>query len=286
MGAIVPELAGGDLVSANAVDGLMQNLVFIVGPALGAAIIALRSLSIVFGVNAASFAVSALLIVRSGVRSRSVGATATATAGLGRRIAAGAHAILSVPATRVFVGFSVLAGFVYGTDTVLLVAVSRLRLGTGAHGLGYLLAGLGVGGVFVAPAIDWLARSIRPAVIVVGATAVHCLPTALLALVHAPVAAFAVQVVRGAGSLVLDVLAITATQRGVPSHMVSRAFGAFWMLGLAAISIGAAAAPPLVHEAGLAGALLVLALGPTLAALAAYPALAHLDRTVISDVDA
>ena len=50
-----------------------------------------------------------------------------------------------------------LVSFVYGTDTVLFVGVSAHKLGTGANGFGYLLAGLGIGGVLMAAAVDKLA---------------------------------------------------------------------------------------------------------------------------------
>jgi hypothetical protein len=168
--------------------------------------------------------------------------------------------------------------FVYGTDTVLFVAVSDARLGTGAEGFGYLLAGLGIGGVLVAGVLDRLAASGRLARLIVIGTALYCLPTALLAVVHAPALAFALQVVRGGATLVVDVLAVTALQRAVSSERMARVFGVFFALVLAAISIGAVITPPLVDALGLEAALVVLAVVPTVLGIAGYPVLAALDR--------
>src|SRR5439155_38068 len=122
----------------------------------------------------------------------------------------GVRTILHSPAARVPVALCALASFVYGTDTVLFVAVSEGRLGTGSEGFGYLLAGLGVGGVLAAGVVNRLAGSRRLAMIVTASIALYCLPTALLTLVHSPALAFGLQVLRGASTLVVDVLAVTA----------------------------------------------------------------------------
>ena len=58
--------------------------------------------------------------------------------------------------------------------------------------------------------------------------AVYCLPTLVLpGQSTSPIVAFAAQVVRGAGTLVVDVLAITALQRTLPGDVLARVFGAF-----------------------------------------------------------
>ena len=84
------------------------------------------------------------------------------------------------------VAFCVLVSFVYGTDTVLFVGVSEQRLGTGANGWGYLLAGLGVGGVLAVVLVNRLASSRRLALIITAGAVLYCAPTALLTIIHAP----------------------------------------------------------------------------------------------------
>ncbi|HEY1594859.1 MAG TPA: MFS transporter [Thermoleophilaceae bacterium] len=284
--AMLPELAGeDDLVAANALNGTIDNLVVIVGPAIGAGLLALGSASLAFGVNAASFGVSALLVVRMNARSRPVDVTEGDTAGIFKQMAVGVQAIFSSGAATVLVMFSVLASFVYGTDTVLLVGVSDSQLGTGPQGFGYLLAGLGVGGILMALVVDRLASSRRLALIITGGMAVYCLPTALLVAVHAPGVAFALEVIRGGGTLVVDVLAITALQRAVSDDVIARVFGVFFALVLAAISLGTIVTPPIVDGPGLHTALYIMGFVPLGIGLLGYPSLVRIDREASSRLE-
>src|SRR4051812_20434987 len=277
--ATIPALADEDrLVAANALNSMIENLVVVLGPAVGAVVLALGSPALTFGIDAASFAVSAVLVSRISVRSRPVDVTEGGTAGPLRQMAVGLRAITESTAVRTLVAYSVLVSFVYGTDTVVFVAVSDAQLGTGAEGFGYLLAGLGVGGILTAGVLDRLASSGRLARLIVIGTALYCLPTALLAVVHSPALAFAIQVVRGGATLVVDVLAITALQRAVSSEQVARVFGVFFALILAAISLGALITPPIIDGLGLHAALVVLGAAPALLGLVGYPILVGLDR--------
>ncbi len=285
--AMLPELAGeDDLVAANALNGTIDNLVVIVGPAIGAGLLALGSPALAFGVNAASFGVSAALVARLRARSRPVDVTEGDTAGPLRQMAVGVRAIMSSGPARVLVAFSALASFVYGTDTVLLVGVSQAQLGTGPKGFGYLLAGLGVGGILMAFAVDRLAQSSRLAWIITAGMAVYCLPTALLVAVHSPALAFLLEIVRGGGTLVVDVLAITALQRAVPGDVVARVFGVFFAFILGAISLGTVIAPPLVHGPGLHTTLFIMGFAPVALGLLGYPALVAIDRAALAQVEA
>jgi CRP-like cAMP-binding protein len=284
--AMLPELAGeDDLVAANALNGTIENLVVVVGPAIGAGLLAVGSASLAFGVNAASFGVSALLVARLQARSRPVDVTEGATAGVWKQMAVGVQAIFSSGAARVLVMFSVLASFVYGTDTVLLVGVSDAQLGTGPKGFGYLLAGLGVGGILMALAVDRLASSRRLALIITGGLAVYCLPTALLVAVHSPGVAFVLEIVRGAGTLVVDVLAITALQRAVSDEVIARVFGVFFALVLGAISLGTIVTPPIVNGPGLHTALYIMGFVPLAIGLLGFPSLVRIDRDAAGRLD-
>jgi CRP-like cAMP-binding protein len=167
---------------------------------------------------------------------------------------------------------------VYGTDTVLFVAVSEDRLGTGTHGFGYLLAGLGIGGLLAAPAVDRLAGSRRLALIITLGVAGYCLPTALLTVIHQPEVAFVLQVLRGGSTLVVDVLAVAALQRAVPEEQLARVFGVFFAFVLGAISLGALVTPAIIDAFGLDAALLTMAFVPTALGLLGLPALAAIDR--------
>ncbi|MHB1433473.1 MAG: MFS transporter [Streptosporangiaceae bacterium] len=276
--ALVPQVVGeDDLAAANALNAMIQNLVVVVGPAVGAALLLGGGPTLAIAVNALTFGVAAAWLPRLSARSAPSDVTGGGRAGPIRQITAGFRTLASSSAAMTFVGFSVLASFLYGTDTVLFIPISRFQLHTGTSGYGYLLAGLGVGGIAGAAVVNRLAARRRLAAAILGGIAAYCLPTALLIVVHQPVAGFALQVVRGAGTLVVDTLAITALQRSVRRDMVARVYGAFLTLVLAAISLGALITPVLLR-AGLHLTMLIYGVGVPALCLLTLPWLLAADR--------
>jgi len=277
--ATIPSMVDeNDLAAANALNGLIDQLVVITGPAIGAVLLLVSSPTAVFSLNAFSFAASAALVSRIRVRSRPVDVTEEGTAGPLRQMLVGARAIAGLAAARTLVAYCVLVSFVFGTDSVLFIAVSEHRLGTGANGFGYLLAALGVGGVLAAGAVDRLAGARRLGAIILTGAVGYCLPTALLTIVRSPELAFAIEIFRGAATLVVDVLAITALQRAASPDQLARVFGAFFTYVLGAIAAGAILTPVAVHVLSLNGALWLMSAGPSLLALLGFPALRAIDR--------
>lgn len=277
--ATIPSLVDEDhLAAANALSSTIDELVVIAGPAVGALLLVLGSPSLVFSLNAASFVISAAIVSRISTRSRPVDVTEGGSAGPLTQMAVGVRTILGLAAARTLVAYSVLVSFVYGTDTVLFVGVSEHKLGTGPQGFGYLLAGLGVGGVLAAGAVNRLAGSRRLGAIILAGAVGYCLPTALLIVIHSPAPAFAVQVFRGSSTLIVDVMAVTALQRAVPSDQLARVFGVFFAFVLGAIALGTVVTPVVVGALGLDGGLWVMAVAPAALAIVGYPALRAIDR--------
>src|SRR6202043_708131 len=144
--ATTPAIVGEEhLAAANSAQSAVENLSIIVGPAIAGLLLLVTPPAAVFAVNAATFGLSALLVSRMHTRSRASDITEGGTAGPLKQMAAGMRAFVSSPNVTLLAGFSILASFVYGTDTVLFVVVSKDQLGTGRSGYGYLLAALGVG---------------------------------------------------------------------------------------------------------------------------------------------
>jgi len=281
--ALIPQVVGAeDLAAANALNATVDNVVVVAGPAIGAGLLLVGGPALAIGINALSFAVAAIMLHAMSARSRPGDVTRGGSAGPLRQVADGFRTLASSAAVATFVAFSVLASFVYGTDTVLFVPISRLQLHTGTSGYGYLLAGLGVGGVAGAAVVNRLAARTRLAGAILGGMAVFCLPTALLVVVHQPVVGFVLQIVRGAGTLVVDTLAITALQRSAPADMVARVFGAFFALVLAAISLGALVTPVLLRT-GLHPTMLVYGAGIPALCLLGLPALLRADRVAAAN---
>jgi hypothetical protein len=277
--ATIPAVVGeDDLVAANALNGTIDNLVVIAGPAVGAGLLLIGSPAAAFAANAASFVISAALVSRIHARSQPVDVTEEGKAGPLAQMAVGVRTIMSLRAARTLVAFCALVSFVYGTDTVLFVGVAEHRLGTGSEGFGYLLAGLGVGGVLMAVAVNRLASSRRLAPIIIAGVAGYTLPTALLTVIHSPGLAFALEIVRGASTLVVDVVAITALQRAVPAEQLARVFGVFFAFVLGAISLGTVITPAIVTAGGLNAGLLTMAFAPLAVGALGYRSLMAIDR--------
>ena len=285
--ATIPAVVGEEhLAAANSVQAAVENLTIIIGPAIGGLLLLVGPAPLVFAINAATFGFSALVVSR--VRARSVPGDATEGGTLGpiQQMGVGIRAFFSSSTVVVLAGFSIVASFLYGTDTVLFVVLSKQQLGTGSEGYGYLLAALGVGGLVMAPFMNRISAMRRLGTIIVAALIVYGLPTALLAVVHSPVLAFALEAVRGGGTLVVDVLAITALQRAVAPDVVARVFGVFFALVLSAIALGALFMPILLGAFGLTSTLLIVGFSIPALSLLSYPKVRQVDRQAVGQLAA
>ncbi len=277
--AITPQLVPEDeLASANTLRNTVDNLVVIAGPAFGALLLVLGSATAAFAANAASFALSALVVSRLRARSAPVDVTEGGSVGPLRQMLVGVRAIVASSPASLLVLYCAVASFVYGTDTVLFVVVAQQRLGTGAGGYGWLLAGLGIGGVLAAPLVQRVSAWSRLGPAILGGMALYCLPTLLLLVVRQPAIAVLAQVVRGGGTLVVDVMALTALQRAVPEDRLARVFGAFYTLVLVAISLGALLTPLVLRAGGVDVALWLAGAGVPALCLLGWPALRAMDE--------
>jgi CRP-like cAMP-binding protein len=129
-----------------------------------------------------------------------------------------------------------------------------------------------------------IAAARRLGTIIVIGMAVYCLPTALLTIVHSPSIAFALEVVRGAGTIIVDVLAMTALQRLVSPDVVARVFGVFFALALGAAVLGALAMPPLLSAFGLTTALLVMGFAIPAVTVLLYPKIRSIDARALGEL--
>jgi MFS family permease len=277
--AVLPQIVSeDDLAAANSIRGVVENVVQVSGPAIGAVMLLVGPAWAVFALNAASFVGSAVIVSRIRIRSHPVDVTEGGTAGPLRQMAVGMREIAHSRAVGVLVALSVLASLVYGMDTVLFVGASEERLGLGPDGFGVLMTGLAAGGLLAAGFVNRLARSPRLALVLTLAMAAYCLPNIVLAVTTSPAIATGAQVIRGAGTIIVDVLAMTALQRAVDPAVTARVFGVFWALVVGAVALGALIAPPVVSVFGLETGIVVLAIAPVLLTLAGYPTLAAMDR--------
>lgn len=279
--ALTPQIVEeGDLAAANALRNGIDNLVVIVGPSLGAGMLLFANPSATFLLNGATFVVGAFMAFRLHVRSTPTDVTEGGEAGALQQMTVGIRAITSSSSAAVLVAFSVLASFVYGTDTVLFAVIGQ-EIGLGPDAFGYLLTGLGVGGVLAAGLVNRLSRLPRLGAIITIGMILYSVPTALIVFIDSPQVVFALQIARGAGTLIVDVLAITALQRSLPGELVARVFGAFDALVIGAIALGAFITAPLLRIAGLDSTLLIVGIGIPALVLGTWPWLARMDRAAL-----
>lgn len=275
--AMLPQLLGeDDLAAGNALTETINNVAIIAGPAIGAIVLALGQPSIVMALDSMTFVISALLLSR--VTARSVPTDVTRDGGPLQQMAVGIRAVAGSSTAAILTGFTVVTTLLYGADTVLLVFVSQHKLGTGATGYGYLLVALGVGGVIAATFINRLAALPRLSVVLAVGMIAYAAPTALLVVVHTPALAFAIEVVRGMATIVVDVLAMTALQRSLAPDQIARVFGVFWALVLGGLALGAAITPPILNAAGLDTTLLLAGFVVPGLVVVVYPRLASVDH--------
>jgi predicted MFS family arabinose efflux permease len=273
-GALTPEIVGEkDLAAANSIFSALENLVVVVGPGIGGLLLLTGEPVVAVVINAASFAISAGIIARLRVRSRGGATDGNAL----QQWAAGLKALGAQPVALAIILFCALDSAVYGASTVLYVPLS-VRLGTGPSGYSYLLAGAALGGVLGADLANRLSGTSRLAPVMMGALCLQALPFLATAPVRWPALACALQVVSGAGMVIVDVLAITSLQRDMAQDVLSRVLGVFETLVLGGILLGSLAAGVLLAHADVTVVLIAVGVGVPVIAAAALPTLLRADR--------
>jgi MFS family permease len=276
--AITPRLVDdADLPGANAARSAVGGAGIIAGPALGGVLLLLGPPAVVFGLNALTFGLSALGVLAAGVLAAGAraafrpsglaGGPAGRRPGLLREVAAGAAALRSHPRALRLVGADIVCSTLYGTQTVLLLVVSR-QVGLGASGYGYLFAGIGAGGLLGTALASRAARCRHPRALLAGALAAAGLPMPLLAVTRWPAAAIALVAVTGTGCMLVEILTETCLQRELDEEVFGRAYGLALPASLGGIVAGSLIAPLLTGALGGPGALVA-----TGGAVLAYAAL-------------
>lgn len=252
IGSLIPTLVTDEreLGPANAAWSSLDNLAFIIGPAVGAILISLGSIPLAFFLNAISFMVVAAVLwrlPRDASRSR-VKAEEEAAAEPAPNFREAVR-----PAIRPLSGLGLINlvdGFVSGGLAVLTVVIAIEVLGAGDAGTGWLNAAIGLGGLIGALVAGpmTLRRRLDVPLAVGGVTlGVGVILVGQSAVLLAAIAAMAVAT---AGMLVLEVVATTIFQREVPDAIRGRTIGAMDTVTVSAYALGAFLAPVLAAIVG------------------------------------
>ena len=254
---LVPD---ADLPGANALRSAVGMGAVAAGPVVGAVVLLLGPPSTAFLINAATFGLSALAVLSiPGGQVFAPARTAGDRQGIVADVVLGARALRAHPIAVRLIGADVVCSVVYGMQTVLLLLLSR-QLGLGDAGYGYVLAGLGVGGVLGTTAAGRAARSARPRAVLAGALLVLAVPSALMAVTPWLAGLLVWSVIGGAGAVLVEVLCETALQRELDEEVFARAYGVALPMILSGIVGGSLVAAPLVALVGLTGAIVATGL--------------------------
>ena len=283
-GAVLPDVVSErELVSANAIFGGLENLVIVLGPGIGGLVLVAGSPAAGVTFNALTFLIAALLVLRIKVRSH--GTAGAEGENVLAQFGAGLRALRAAPMVVVLIAFCYLDSAVYGASTVIYVPLSE-RLGTGSNGYSYLIAAASIGGVLLAAVANKFAASTRLAPLILLGMLMLALPYAATAGIHQVWLAALLMVIAGGGMLIVDVLAITAIQRDLPSEVLSRVFGLFEAGVPGTLLIASFISASLLHAFGLTTTLLAIGFGFSGAAVLGLMPLWAADRRAMAAVRA
>ncbi len=278
--ALLPTLANSpeELTAANVSSSTIDSVASFVGPALGALLLAAAGPTVVFFVNAGSFAWSALLVARVHGPDNVIELSANSGEDDDHEgLLAGVRAIRREPRLALLIGLYAAQTLVAGALGVLTVVTALRLLDLGSAGVGILEAASGIGSIIGAGVMlgligrNRLGENLGAGIFLWGA------PIVLLGVfTNTPIAIMAFLLV-GLGNTLVDISAITLLQRTTPAAVAGRVFGVLESALIAGLAFGALAAPALVAIAGPRNALIVTgALLPAVAALA-WRQLRHVD---------
>lgn len=234
IGAYLPTLVKDEsqLGPANSAWSSLDNLAFIIGPAVGGILIAGSGLTLAFILNAVSFAICAAILIglpsiKPGQESPEPDADASPEPSADATDAASTRRFLRTIARPLggLIVIDVVGAFVFGGLSILTVVLATDVLGAGEAGTGYLNAAIGVGGVV--GAIFAGALVLRPSLgppLLVGSVGLG-LGVIVLGAIDTFVIALIAMAVTAAADLVLEVVETTLFQRIVPDAIRGRTLG-------------------------------------------------------------
>jgi MFS family permease len=273
-GALIPEVVPeSDLVAANAIFSLLESVIAVIGPGVGALL--MLTGDPVYGVliNAASFLVSASLYAILRIRSHG---SAEPGGNAFKQWGAGMRSLIQHRRAFVLVLFLVLDSAAINAANVLMPALSN-HLHGGGSGYSLLIAAGALGGVVVAGIANKLAGSSRITMIITGAMFLECVPLWVSVTVGSVPPALVLELLAGVGMVIVDVLAFTAVQRSLPRDVLGRVLGTLDVLILGACVLASVLASALYSAFGIGWALAVIGLGIPVLGLAGLPMLRGVD---------
>jgi hypothetical protein len=273
--ALLPDLVTepADLTATNAISGWVESSSMLVGPAVAGVMIGVDGPGAAVAVFAAAIVLATVLVAPLGGRT---GPTATDTEE--REIETGILASFQDGGVTLLLAVVGIQFVALGALDVLEIVLAVHVLALGPSGAGYLGAAFGAGGIVGASGTIGLVGRNRIATAVLGGAAAIGLAFVALGVWPTVGGAFALLCGVGAARAVLDVASRTMLHRVVPHALRRQVFGLQEGLAMLGLALGSIAVPPLVHAGGAGAALCTIGGLLIVAALAATPRLAAMER--------
>lgn len=267
--AAIPAVVGKDQTALARANGHLWSLDLIgrslAGPPLGAALFAVASF-LPFAANAATFAISALLLLGLTQLGRPA-ATSPVPQHLGRSVAQGVSFLASHRELRGLTLGMASFNFVYNLAYATLVLFAQERLGLDGRGFGVLLGMLAIGGLLAGWLSPRLGGRVSTLQVYAGCLFAQALAWAAIVLFETPIVAGASLGLVGVASTTATVLGAAARQSLTPDHMLGRMSAGTRVVGLGAAGVGALAGGAIADVGTLSSPFVLASLVATFAAL-------------------
>ena len=258
MGAYLPSLARDErqLGPANSAWANIQNVSFILGPAIGGLVLAFGSVQLAFILNALSF-IGIAVILWGLPPSRAKRATPSTEPEAGSESGEAAAAPPDATGSRVqlrplsgLMVIQLIGGFFNGGLQVITVILAIDVLKSGEEANGFLNAAIGVGGLLGGVVAGALVLRRRLGLPMLAGALITGVGTVVLGFATTlPVALIAIGVL-AAGSLIIDIISETLFQWLVPDELRGRGVGLLVAVTTLTGAAGALLLPILLTEVG------------------------------------
>ncbi len=280
--SLLPDLAGQagmQLERVNALEQLIQRGAFLLGAPLAGLVIAVAGVDTALWIDAASFLVSAALIVLLVPTASTVQAEVPVRSSLREDMIAGLAFIRRDALMTCLVVQVSLMNFI-DAMVGLIIPVYAVEIYGSASALGLMLAAHGAGAVVTTLLFAAVGHRLPRRGVYIASFVLAGLPLFALALTPVLAVALVALVVRGFGAGPLNPILMTISQERVPAALRGRVFGVTTSVSWLAIPVGRLLAGYLVEWVGLALSLGGIAVIYVLATTSMYRlrALRDMDR--------
>ena len=282
MNSVLPAIVGDeeDLVKANSIWTQMDALSFVLGPALGGALVLLGEPRLAFLINGLTFFVSAatLLFVRVPPREAAERPEEGEESWFSETLAGfrflfreneGALAAFTLTITGI--------GLMGGAMWTLTVVLAEETFDLGGQGAGFLNAAYGAGGLLGGLLVGAIAPRLGLGSAFIWGTAISSVVAILFGLSPAGVLPFVLILALGVSDVFSDVASTTVLQTGTPDELLGRVFGAFESTLIFSMLIGSVVIGPLIDLAGPRAATVILTLVSVVLLIVCLPSLRRME---------